>query len=138
MAIESDNDNWFARGNFSMKISRDGDGSATVKLTGDFDLSTAAELRECFVSPEVLDAERVTVDLTRVTFIDSSSIGLLISACRAVRKTGGAFSLRCVDGIALRVLQISGLVEFLEVETVDPDREAPIRDEFIAFEPADQ
>lgn len=65
----------------------------------------------------------VKVDLTRVTFLGSTGIGLLVAACKRIRSTGGAFSMRCGDGMALGVLQISGLVEFLEVE--GPSTSAP-------------
>jgi anti-sigma B factor antagonist len=65
----------------------------------------------------VLDAKRVYVDLSKVTFLDSSMIGLLVAACKQVRNTGGRFSVTCGEGVALRVLQISGLVEYFDVET---------------------
>jgi anti-sigma B factor antagonist len=95
----------------------DESGVTVVALAGEFDLSSAPQLRECLVSSQVLAAERVLVDLTRVTFLDSSSIGLLVVACKHVRSAGGAFSVSCSDGMALRVLQISGLVEYFEVES---------------------
>jgi anti-sigma B factor antagonist len=119
VALQSDNDNWFRQDDFSTTVvCQDSDGSVLVRLAGDFDLSTAGDLRDCLVSPEVLDAERVRIDLAGVTFLDSSSIGLLVSAGKAVRSTGGTFSVRCPGGIALRVLQISGLVHYFEVDFV--------------------
>lgn len=88
-----------------------------VSLAGELDLANAGELRECLVSPEVFDAEQVHIDLTKVTFLDSSSIGLLVAACKRVRNGGGTFSVSCSEGVALRVLQISGLVEYFEMES---------------------
>ena len=117
MAVQGDNDNWFRQDDFSTAIDRD-DNASVVTLAGEFDLSTLADLRECLVSPEVLDAGRVKVDLTQVTFLDSSSIELLVSAGNTVRNTGGTFSMRCGDGLALRVLEISGLVDFFELESL--------------------
>jgi anti-sigma B factor antagonist len=106
-----------------MTVSRHGDGSVMVTLAGEFDLSTAADLRERFVSPEVFDAEHVQVDLTSVSFLDSSSIGILVSACKRIRSTGGAFSVICGDGVARRVLEVSGLIEYLQVGPPPPGRE---------------
>lgn len=57
MALQSNSDNWFRQDDFSAKVSRDDDGTSIVTLAGEFDLSTAAELRECLAAPEVLDAE---------------------------------------------------------------------------------
>lgn len=96
---------------------RDESGATVISLAGEFDLSSAPELRECLVSSEVLEAKRVYVDLAKVTFLDSSTIGLLVAACKQVRSTGGAFSVNCSEGVALRFLQISGLVEYFDVET---------------------
>jgi anti-sigma B factor antagonist len=95
---------------------RDEDEGVVVSLAGELDLSTASTLREVFVLPEVLNSPAVQVDLTGLEFLDSCSIGILVAACRNIRNTGGAFSVRCEDGMARRVLQISGLVDFLEVE----------------------
>ena len=83
-------------------------------LAGEFDLSTAADLRACLVRPDVLGAEQTLVDLRRVTFLDSSSIGVLVVAQHA-RSTGGASAVICDEGPALRVLQISGLLDYFGV-----------------------
>ena len=115
MAVQGDNDNWFRKDDFSTHVSEGVDGSITVMLAGEFDLSTAADLRACLVRPDVLGATQMQVDLTRVTFLDSSSIGVLVAACKHVRRSGGAFAVICDDGPALRVLQISGLIDYFGV-----------------------
>jgi len=115
MAIQGDNDIWFRQDDFSAVVSPDGDGSVVVSLRGEFDLSTAADLRECLVHSEVVKATNVQIDMTGVTFLDSSNIGLLIAACKRTRSSGGAFSVTCGDGVPRRVLEISGLVEYLQV-----------------------
>jgi anti-sigma B factor antagonist len=116
MATGDDNDIWFREDDFSITVGHHGNGSKTMTLAGEFDLSTAAVLREKLAAPEMRNAGGVLVDLTRVTFLDSTTIGLLVGACKRIRSTGAAFSVRCEQqGIALRVLQISGLTDFLEV-----------------------
>jgi len=116
MAGERDNDVRFRQDDSCTQVRRGADGSMEVTLAGEFDLSTAADLRECLVRPEVIDAERIRVDLTRVSFLDSSIIGLLVAACKRVRNAGGSFSVDCGTGPARRVLEISGLIEYLQVE----------------------
>jgi anti-sigma B factor antagonist len=101
----------------------DADEVTLVELAGELDLATAPQLRECLARPEVLDSPVVCVDLGNVTFLGSTGIGLLVAACKRVRSTGGAFSVRCRDEMVLQVLQIMGLVDFLEVER--PNRPAP-------------
>ena len=115
MAVQGDNDNWFRKDDFSTHVSEGDDGSIRVMLAGEFDLSTAPDLRACLVRPDVLGAKQMQVDLRRVTFLDSSSIGVLVAACKHVRSTGGAFAVICDEGPALRVLQISGLLDYFGV-----------------------
>ena len=109
-------DNWLRQDDFSAKVTRRDDGLVIVSLAGQFDLSTAEDLRESLVSSEVLGASRVRVDLGEVTFLDSSGIGLLVSACKRVRSAGGRFSASCGNGPARRILEVAGLVEYLHVE----------------------
>ena len=108
MAVQGDNDNWFRKDDFSTHVSEADNGAIRVMLAGEFDLSTAADLRACLVRPDVFGAKRMQVDLRRVTFLDSSSIGVLVAACKRVKSTGGAFAVICEDGPALHVLQLGG------------------------------
>ena len=94
---------------------RDENGSTVLSLAGDLDISTSGALREVLMLPEVLNTPRVRVDLTRLEFLDSTCISLLVSACKRIRESGGTFSVSCREGIVLRVLQISGLVDYFQV-----------------------
>lgn len=92
--------------------------TTSICLSGELDIARAPELREAFVSDGVFDALSIQVDLTRVTFLDSSCIGVLVSACKATRSRGGSFSLRCNNGVR-RVLEVMGLLDYFEVS--DPE-----------------
>jgi anti-sigma B factor antagonist len=63
------------------------------------------------------------VDLSEVTFIDSSGVGLLV---KLHRLTGGATRLRCPSVPVLRVLWICGLADVFEI---DSTRGSPADDE---------
>jgi len=93
------------------------DGSILVKLSGELDLANAEELRETLVHPDVLSADAVRVDLTRVTFLESTTIGLIVSACKRIRGRAGNFSVICEEGTPRRVLEITGLVQYLQIES---------------------
>jgi anti-anti-sigma factor len=64
----------------------------------------------------VFSASAVQVDLTDTTFIDSTAIGVLVSACKRVRASNGAFSVRCSKGGVQSVLKLAGLAELLQLE----------------------
>jgi anti-anti-sigma factor len=59
---------------------------------------------------------RIDIELDRLDFIDSFGISRLILAQRAARAAGVALALRRVRDATRRVLVISGLVTFLNVE----------------------
>jgi anti-sigma B factor antagonist len=104
--------------NFGYLI-RTQDGVTFVDLRGELDLATAAELRECLTIPEVFDSPRVRIDLEQVAFLGSTGIGLLVSACKRSRTTGGAFSVRGANDMVRRVLEVAGLVEYFELASDD-------------------
>ena len=80
-----------------------------VVLTGEVDIATAPRFRECMI--ELLDAgvEKLVVDLSGVTFIDSTALGVLIGGVRRVRGVGGAMTLVVTSRPVQRVLSLTGL-----------------------------
>ena len=87
-----------------------------MSLAGELDLSTAGALREVLALPEVFNAAAVRVDLTKVEFLGSTGIGVLVSACKRIKDSGGSFSVICGRSELRHVLEISGLLEYLHVE----------------------
>jgi anti-sigma B factor antagonist len=87
-------------------------------LAGELDPHTAPQLQE------ELDAVRgvghggttFVLDLGELTFIDSSGLRVLISAQKEIETAGGRLVLRRPSATAHRLLEITGLVDHLEVE----------------------
>jgi anti-sigma B factor antagonist len=97
-------------------VTHDGAGVG-VRLWGDLDASSATDLdRELLRIAVGLDrGERVVVDTSSLTFIDSSGIAALVRGRAAVLDHGGRF--RLVTSEALRrLLEMTGADELL-VET---------------------
>lgn len=65
------------------------------------------------------ESQQVTVDLTDVTYMDSSAIGTLISLYRNVIEHGGTMRVRLRRNSAYRLLEIAGLTGVLPLEEVD-------------------
>ena len=82
-------------------------GAAIVVLQGELDLYNAQAVRDALTAA-VKDAERVVVDLTAVTFVDSTAMGLLIEA-RSQLADREAFVLASPGFETRRALQVSGL-----------------------------
>ncbi len=94
------------------------DGERTITLSGDLDLAMREQLVEQFTEA-ARNSRHVTVDLTEVTYMDSSAIGALISLYRGVRERAGTFRVRLRRNAAYRLLEIAGLTGVLTLEVVD-------------------
>jgi len=94
-----------------------------VALTGEVDIYTAPRFREGMV--ELLDAgvDRLVIDLSGVTFIDSTALGVLIGGVRRVHGVGGAMTLVVASRPVERVLSLTGLDRVFAIHTT---REAAV------------
>ena len=88
-------------------------GAAVVVLTGEHDLATKSSLNTLFGS--LLDThDLVVADLSRVVFIDSSTLAVFVTANRTAVDTGKQFRLQLgTEPIVQRILEISGLLDRL-------------------------
>jgi anti-sigma B factor antagonist len=80
-----------------------------VAVTGEIDLFTAPEFKQRVSAP--IDAGRsyVIVDLRETTFIDSSSLGVLIGAHRRLKLRGGSLVVVCDNDAIVKTFRITGL-----------------------------
>jgi anti-anti-sigma factor len=85
------------------------DGTVVVSVAGEIDLATAPQLSECL--REVCG--RVTVDLTKVTFLDSSGMAVFAGAYGRAKNNGGSFALRNPGDAVRRALETTGLGELI-------------------------
>jgi anti-sigma B factor antagonist len=83
------------------------DGAVVVRLTGELDLYNAPAVRDALFAV-VADADRVVVDMTDVSFVDSTALGVLIEA-RGRLQNRGAFFLASPGLETRRALEVSGL-----------------------------
>jgi anti-sigma B factor antagonist len=95
----------------SAQFSVEHDGAGTVVIAaGELDLAVRDDLRE--VLTPLTGA--VTVDLSSVTFVDSSAIGVLVGAHNRLTKDGGDLRLRTPQDLPRRALEIVGLAGWID------------------------
>ncbi len=75
---------------FEIKDRQIDDDTHVVAVTGEIDLFTAPEFKQRVSAPIDAGRSNVIVDLTDTTFIDSSSLGVLIGAHRRLKLRGGS------------------------------------------------
>ena len=102
------------------------DGAVVVRLAGELDLYNAHAVREELLAAAERGPERLIVDLSGLTFIDSTGLGVLIEA-RTRLPNRRAFLLAAPGLETRRALEISGLDRHFAVhETLDAARTADV------------
>ncbi|MGH8928742.1 MAG: STAS domain-containing protein [Acidimicrobiia bacterium] len=90
----------------------------TIIFEGDLDLATAGALREMIQERRASGVGELTVDLTRVGFMDSVGISLLVSTYNRFSEDG--LSLRLILPPRLySLLELAGLIDLLQPERAD-------------------
>ena len=100
-------------GDFEVTSSALPGGGTALHVRGDLDLATAPRFEDA-----LLDAgldQRLVVDLSECTFLDSSAVRVLVAAARDAQAAGGELSLVTPHPGVLRILQISGVDSMLPV-----------------------
>jgi anti-sigma B factor antagonist len=86
-----------------------------VAPTGELDLYTCPDFESELTRVISNGAERVVVDLTQTTFMDSTALGVLLGALESLRARDGRFALVSADETILRVLEVTGLHRIFEI-----------------------
>ena len=80
--------------------------SATVALDGEIDISNCPAIRRFLMAAINGGNVRLAVDMSGVTFIDASGIGVLVAAANRARAAGGGLSLLAPSRQVQRLLDI--------------------------------
>ena len=104
-------------GSHTPKVVRRDAGAVTVELAGDLDIVSAPALSSCLNDCLSEGCIEMTLDMTRLTFIDSSGLRVLVGVIKQLRSNGGRLILRNPPPIAQQVLGVTGLTPYLEVMT---------------------
>ena len=87
----------------------------TVILEGELDHHSAesvrAELETLIANPHV---KRLVLDLGKLTFMDSSGIGVVLGRYRTLAKRGGGVTVRSPNAHVDRIFAMSGLYQIVD------------------------
>ena len=84
------------------------EGVPVVWAAGEIDVSTAPRLREQLTSLPI-DADRVVVDLSDVTFLDSTGLGVLVASWKRCQESDASLDLVVARPRIMKVLEVTGL-----------------------------
>ena len=95
--------------NFDIKTEQIGDDGYVISLTGEVDLYTAPEFKQQLLEVISQGGKNVVVDLSETTFIDSTTLGVLVGGVKRLRSNDGQLSLVCSDRNITKIFEITGL-----------------------------
>ncbi len=103
------------------------DGVRVIALHGPIDVSSAMPLRDLLGAQIDSPAARVLVDLSDVALIDSSGIGILVTAHRRAAGQGAGFALAAPAGAVARVFAMTRTNKLLAIHDTVEDGVAALR-----------
>jgi anti-sigma B factor antagonist len=95
--------------NFDIKTEQLDDSSYVISLAGEVDLYTAPEFKQQLLEVISQGAKNVVVDFTDTTFIDSTTLGVLVGGVKRLRSNDGQLTLVCSDRNITKIFEITGL-----------------------------
>ena len=95
--------------NFDIKTEQISDDAYVISLAGEVDLYTAPEFKQQLLEVIGQGGKHVIVDFTSTTFIDSTTLGVLVGGVKRLRTNDGQLSLVCSDRNITKIFEITGL-----------------------------
>ena len=95
--------------NFDVQTEQVDGTTYVIALTGEVDLYTAPEFKQQLLDVIAKGAKDVVVDFTKTTFIDSTTLGVLVGGVKRLRVQDGRLSLVCSDRNITKIFEITGL-----------------------------
>ena len=109
--------------NFDIKTEQLSDDAYVISLAGEVDLYTAPEFKQQLLDVIGQGAKKVVVDFSDTTFIDSTTLGVLVGGVKRLRTNDGQLTLVCSDRNITKIFEITGLDR---VFTIYPTREEAV------------
>lgn len=88
----------------------------TVYLNGELDHHTTSEIKDT-IDLNILKApvKKLVLDMSGVTFMDSSGIGLIVGRYNRIRSFGGSMTIRNPNPTLLKILKMSGIDKLMKI-----------------------
>jgi anti-sigma B factor antagonist len=109
--------------NFDINTEQLGPDAYVISLVGEVDLYTAPEFKQKLLEVIGQGGREVIVDFSDTTFIDSTTLGVLVGGVKRLRTNDGQLSLVCNDRNITKIFEITGLDR---VFTIYPTRDEAV------------
>jgi anti-sigma B factor antagonist len=90
-------------------------GVAVLEVEGEIDVATAPQFGDRLRALESDGTATVVVDLSKVSFLDSTALGVLVASFKRLREGGGTLRIVATEPRILRVFEITDLDRVLSI-----------------------
>jgi len=94
---------------------RAGGSTPVIAVSGEIDVATAPQLRECLHRVIAQGESTIVLDLLDVTFLDSTALGVLVGALKRCREAGGDLHVVVADPRIMKIFEITGLTNVFTI-----------------------
>jgi anti-sigma B factor antagonist len=101
---------------FGVETVSDGE-RVRVAVRGELDLLAAPHLRTALLEATKEDPAAIGLDLSAVTFIDSTGISVILQAWQRASANGSRLVVDSASPVVARVIEVAGLTELLGAES---------------------
>lgn len=91
------------------------EGASVYSVSGELDAYTAPDLRDALDEALAEGRSWVIVDLMELRYLDSTGLGILVGTAKKCRQADGDLAVACVRPNLLKIFEISGTKEILNV-----------------------
>ncbi|KHD84602.1 STAS domain-containing protein [Heyndrickxia ginsengihumi] len=102
--------------NFKIDLNKDGK-QIDINIDGEIDAFTAPKLKEAFEPYAGIKDLKVLVDLSEVTYMDSTGLGVLVGIFKNLRASNGDMTLRGLSDRLKRLFDITGLTDIMNINS---------------------
>ncbi|MEN6357525.1 MAG: STAS domain-containing protein [Armatimonadota bacterium] len=92
-----------------------------IELEGEVDVYTAPQLKQQIINILEDGTKELMVNLTKVDYLDSTALGVLIGGLKRMREVDGNMVLICPSPRIRRVFEITGLDKIFDIYNSEED-----------------
>lgn len=90
-------------------------GHTVLAVSGEIDLATSPQLDGAVIEAVDQGIEHLTIDLSDVTFLDSSGLSVIVKALKRSREASATFDVVASNERVLKVFAITGLTAVITI-----------------------
>jgi anti-sigma B factor antagonist len=100
---------------FAVELLRPSEHVVVVEVEGEIDISSSRRFKDALIRGIGHGAGRLIIDLAKVTFLDSTALGVIVGGVKEMTAQGGTLDIVCPDGTITGIFETTRLNEILDI-----------------------